>query len=76
MADDEAPQDVTDPMALIAASVLGQAPAVALATAQQTLAHAASLAAMNAVHAQQQGFITHQAATDRAVAMLYGLIDD
>jgi len=63
-------------MALIAASVLGQAPAVALATAQQTLAHAASLAAMNAVHAQQQGFITHQAATDRAVAMLYGLIDD
>ena len=60
----------------IAAAVLGQSPAVAMASAQQTLAHAASLAAMNAVQAQQQGFISHQAATDRAVAMLYGLIDE
>lgn len=76
MADGDTPREVTDPMALIAAAIQGQAPAVAMATAQQTLAHAASLAALNAVQAQQQSFISHQAATDRAVAMLYGLIDD
>jgi|GEM_PF-2532461 len=76
MAEGDAHKDAKDPMAIIAAAVLGQSPAVAMASAQQTLAHAASLAAMNAVQAQQQGFISHQAATDRAVAMLYGLIDE
>jgi hypothetical protein len=54
--------------------VLGQAPAVAFASAYQTLANAAAMAALNAVHAQQQAFIAHQAATDRAVALLLGSI--
>ena len=65
-----------DAVAQTSAAILGQAPAVALVSAYQTLAHASSLAALNAVHAQQQAFIAHQAATDRAVAMLLGLIDD
>ncbi|HVI02619.1 MAG TPA: RebB family R body protein [Enhygromyxa sp.] len=69
-------QQVIDALLQTSAAVLGQAPAVAMASAYQTLAHAASMAALNAVHAQQQGFIAHQAATDKAVAMLLSLIDD
>ena len=54
---------------------VGVAPAVAMASAYQTLANAAAMAAYNAVHAQQQSWIAHQAATDRAVASLLSLID-
>ncbi len=73
--DDPINARVVDAVTQVNAAVLGQAPAVAMATAYQTLANAAAMAALNAVQAQQQGFIAHQAATDRAVAMLYSLIE-
>ncbi|MBX7078565.1 MAG: RebB family R body protein [Nannocystaceae bacterium] len=67
---------VIDQVTTVDTSVLGVAPAMAMAALAQTLANSAAMAAMNAVFAQQQAFIAHQAATTAAVAMLLELIDD
>ncbi len=76
MADSPLDPRIIDAITQANLAALASAPAVALASAYQTLANAASMAALNAVHAQQQAFIAHQAATDRGVALLLGLIPD
>jgi hypothetical protein len=67
---------VVDATTSVDATVVATAPAVAMAGLYQTLANAQAMAAFNAVHAQQQAFIAHQAATTAAVAMLLALIED
>ena len=53
--------------------VVGTAPAVAMASLYQTLANSVALASMNAVYAQQQANIVHQAATTQGIALLLSL---
>ena len=67
---------VVDAVTTTNAAVVGLAPAMAMASLAQNLANAAAMAAMNAVFAQQQAFIAHQAATTQAVAILLSLIDE
>lgn len=52
---------------------LGTAPAIALRDLYRQIVAAAANAAQNANAAQQQGFITAQAATTMGVATLYSL---
>ena len=59
-----------------ATTVVALAPAMATASLYQNLGNSAAMAAMNAVHAQQQAFIAHQAATAAAVAMLLELLGE
>ena len=51
------------------------APAMALGSLYQQLAFSTTLAAQNAVYAQQQAFIAHQAVTAECVAMLLKTMD-
>lgn len=67
---------VVDAVTTVDVTVVGTAPAMAMAALAQNLANSAAMAAMNAVFAQQQAFIAHQAATTSAVAMLLALIDE
>lgn len=67
---------VIDAVTTVNTTTVGMAPAMAMASLAQNLANSAAMAAMNAVFAQQQAFIAHQAATTQAVAMLLALIDD
>ena len=57
---------------MLAMKVLGDAPARAMATLHQAVSNAAAMAAANAVHAQQQANVTHQAATTAGVSTLLG----
>jgi len=54
-------------------TVLGEAPAAALAGLYQTLASSVAFAALNAVQAQQNMNIAQQTATAEAVAMLLSI---
>lgn len=56
------------------AMLVGSAPAVAMANLYQALSFATSLSATNAVMAQQQANMAHQAATAEGVRLLYSLI--
>ena len=69
------PQAV-DALTQTGALVVGLAPGMAMASLYQTLANATATAAMNAVYAQQQAYIVHQAATAKAVAMLLAALDE
>jgi hypothetical protein len=53
--------------------VVGAAPPMAMASLYQTLANAVAMATINAVYAQQQANIIHQAATAMEVAYLLSL---
>lgn len=53
---------------------LGTAPGMAMANLYQALAFNTSLAAANAVVAQQQANMAHQAATTEGVRLLYSMI--
>ena len=53
--------------------VLGDAPAMALANLYQATAQALANAAHNATNAQQQSYVTAQAATTMGVATLYSI---
>lgn len=64
---------ITDAVAQSNVSVLGQAPAMAMGTLYQSLAHSTGLLFENAVAAQQQQAIVAQAATTQGVAMLYSI---
>lgn len=63
---------ITDALTSTHVHVVGHAPAMALGSLYQTVANSVSMAAANAVYAQQQANITYQAATTLAVSKLLG----
>lgn len=65
---------ISDAVGLTNTLLVGSAPGVAMANLYQTLGFATSLAAANAVLAQQQANMAHQAATTEGVRLLYSLI--
>lgn len=64
---------ITDAVTQSSVKVLGDAPAQALGSLYQATAQALSNAAHNAVNAQQQSYVTAQAATAQGVALLYSI---
>ncbi|OYY69251.1 RebB family R body protein [Sphingomonas sp. 28-63-12] len=64
---------ITDAITQANVSVLGDAPAMALASLYQATAQAMANAAHNATNAQQQSYVTAQAATTMGVATLYSI---
>jgi len=64
---------ITDSVTQANTKVLGDAPAVAMGNLYQATAQALSNAAHNATAAQQQSYVTTQAATTQGVATLYSL---
>lgn len=62
---------ITDAVTQSNVKVLGDAPAIALASLYQATAQALANAAHNATAAQQQSYVTAQAATVMGVATLY-----
>jgi len=62
---------ITDSVSQANVQVLGVAPAVALGNLFQATAQALSNAAQNAAMAQQQMYVTAQAATAAGVALIY-----
>jgi hypothetical protein len=73
MAKDTVEPMITDAVTQANLLVIGAAPAVAMANLYQTLANSIALASMNAVYAQQQANMAHQAATVQGVALLLSL---
>ena len=63
---------ITDAVTSTHVNMVGHAPAMALGSLYQTIANSVSMAAANAVYAQQQANITYQAATTLAVSKLLG----
>ena len=61
---------VTDQVTTTNASVLGEAPAMAMGSLYQTIGNSVAMAAANAVYAQQQANVTYQTATTVAVKKL------
>jgi hypothetical protein len=64
---------ITDSVTQSNVQVLGLSPAIALGNLYQATAQALANAAHNATMAQQQMYVTAQAATTAGVAMLYSL---
>ncbi len=64
---------ITDSVSQTNVSELAEAPAMALGSLYQATAQALANAAHNATAAQQQAYITAQAATTMGVATLYSL---
>ena len=64
---------ITDSVTQANTKVLGDAPAVAMGNLYQATAQALSNAAHNATNAQQQSYVTAQAATTMGVATLYSI---
>lgn len=64
---------VTDAITQTNVIVVGAGPAMALANLYQTLANSFAMASLNAVFAQQQANIVHQAATVEEVIRLLSL---
>ena len=64
---------ITDAVTQTNLLVVGTAPAVAMASLYQTLANSIAMASINAVYAQQQANMAHQAATAQSVALLLSL---
>ena len=64
---------ITDAVTQANVKVLGDAPAMAMGNLYQATAQALSNAAHNATTAQQQSYITSQAATTMGVATLYSI---
>lgn len=63
---------VVDAITATNVSVVGLAPAMSTGSLYQTLANSMGMAAMNAVFAQQQAYITYQTSTVEGVRRLYG----
>ena len=63
---------VTDSVATTNVQNVASSPAVAMGSLYNTISNSVALSAINAVHAQQQANIVHQAATARSVALLLG----
>ncbi len=64
---------ITDAVTQANVKVLGDAPALALGNLYQATAQALANAAHNATNAQQQSYVTAQAATTMGVATLYSI---
>ena len=64
---------VTDAVSQANTEVLGDAPAVAMGNLYQAIAQALANGAHNATNAQQQSFVTAQAATTQGVATLLSI---
>lgn len=64
---------ITDAVTQANVKVLGDAPAIALGNLYQATAQALANAAHNATSAQQQSFVTAQAATTMGATTLYSL---
>ena len=64
---------ITDSVTQANVQTLGTAPAVAMGNLYQAIAQALANAAHNATVAQQQMYVTAQAATTAGVALLYSL---
>lgn len=64
---------ITDSVSQENTQVLGTAPAIAMGNLYQATAQALANAAHNATLAQQQMYMTSQAATTTGVALLYSL---
>jgi hypothetical protein len=65
---------ISDAVCTTDVTTLGNAPSMAMGSLYQTLSFSTSLAAANAVMAQQQANMAHQAATIEGVRLLYALI--
>ena len=64
---------ITDAVTQTNVLVVGTAPAVAMASLYQSLANSVAMASMNAVYAQQQANMVHQAATAQGISLLLSL---
>lgn len=64
---------ITDSITQANTHVLGDAPAIAMGNLFQATAQALANAAHNATNAQQQSYVTAQAATTMGAATLYAL---
>jgi hypothetical protein len=64
---------ITDSITQSNTTVLGDAPAIAMGNLYQATAQALANAAHNATNAQQQSYVTSQAATTMGVATLYSI---
>jgi 4-hydroxyphenylpyruvate dioxygenase-like putative hemolysin len=64
---------ITDSVAQANVQVLGTSPAIAMGNLYQAIAQALANAAHNATMAQQQMYVTAQAATTMGVSLLYSL---
>lgn len=64
---------ITDAVTQANVKVLGDSPAMAMSNLYQTMSQSLSLAAQNAVTAQQQSNIVHQATTTQGVSLLYSV---
>lgn len=67
---------ITDAVTQTGVHTIGGAASMALGALYQSLVQAHAIAALNAVNAQQQTYMTHQAATTRCVlALLAGKVE-
>ena len=64
---------VVDSVTIANTKVLGDAPAIAMGNFYQATAQALANAAHNATNAQQQSYVTGQAATTAGVSALYSI---
>ena len=73
MAEEKVNPQVTDAVTQTNTTVVGLAPAMAIGSLYQTLSNSVAMASMNAVYAQQQANMVHQAATAKEVALLLSI---
>ncbi len=64
---------ITDAVTQSNVKVIGEAPAMAMSTLYQTMAHSTGILFENAVAAQQQMTVLAQAATNQGVMQIYAL---
>ncbi|NEO33558.1 MAG: hypothetical protein F6K36_24655 [Symploca sp. SIO3C6] len=64
---------VTDAVTQANVKVLGDSPALSLSNLYQTISQSLSLSVQNAVMAQQQSNLIHQAVTTQGVSLLYSV---
>ncbi len=66
-------EQITDAITQTNVKVLAEAPAMAMGSLYQTMGNNWAMAAANAVYAQQQGYVTYQAASTTGVSKLLSL---
>ena len=69
----EVQTQITDAVTQTNVKVVAEAPAMAMGSLYQTMAHSTGVLFENAVHAQQQGSIMSQAATTQGVMQIYSI---
>ncbi|EBA03549.1 probable RebB like protein [Rhodobacterales bacterium HTCC2150] len=66
-------EQITDSVTQVNTKVLGDAPAIAMGSIYESLAHATGVLMENAVSQQNQQSITAQAATTQGVAQIFAI---